>query len=71
VIVLTSHTNDDQFRVNDLPRHIVSALVAEDRCPMCLENLRALRCVACSWDAGPWVAASRADHERSMNNREG
>jgi hypothetical protein len=63
---------DDQFRVNGLPRHIVSALVTEGRCAMCLGELEdGTACLRCGWDATAWVGSSKADHDQAHDNREG
>jgi hypothetical protein len=72
VLIKQTGKHDDQFRVNGLPRHIVSALVTEFRCPICLGHLGAyvFECMQCGWDAAQWVESSKADHERAHDRRE-
>jgi hypothetical protein len=73
VTVLIAHPNkhDDQFRVNGLPRHIVSALITNDRCPMCLGRLdQLLVCTKCKYEGDKWLGASTADYNRAYDRRE-
>jgi hypothetical protein len=55
-----------------LSDHLVSILITEYRCPMCLGNLdTGYECNDCGYDAMPWINTSRARNNAAHDNREG